>query len=465
MNDPPVPAVSDPVDATRMTFGEHLEELRTRLIRSLKATFAALVLTMIFAEDLLRIVTAPYRRVMLDLHLDPSLKALGPTQPVVTLFKVSLMAAVAVAAPIWIYQLWAFVAAGLYEHEKKPVKRYFPWSVALFAGGVLFGYFALLPTGLRYLVTFVPPELVQNWTGISEYLSLFFTLTVLLGATFELPVVMLGLAKSGMVGSETFRAKRKFVIIGIFIVAGILTPPDPITQPLVAVPLCLLYELGILLAAAIEGKKRGPFAWGKLWRVVRVLLAIAVLGYVFRDRIARTWRGARADAKTETKDVQTGVPWRSVGRPLLGATPDSAFRLVESDGATTVAMASGANVALVRFSASDEQAVAAPVDEDSFEVLAVQAGAVLWRAELARDIPAAEALPPLLDALESGADETRAAVRRILAAALGRALPDDDVAAAEVVRAWLAAEPGRVFPTVLRRGGASRPTTRPEAEK
>ncbi len=447
----------DPVESTRMTFGEHLDELRTRLVRSLLATVAALAVTMIFAEDLLRIVTAPYKRVMLDLHLDPSLKALGPTQPVMTLFKVSLMAAVALAAPFWIYQLWAFIGAGLYEREKKPVRRYFPLSLALFAGGVLFGYFALLPTGLRYLMTFVPPDLVQNWTGITEYLSLFFTLTILLGLTFELPVVMIGLAKSGMVGSETFRAKRKYVIICIFIVAGVLTPPDPITQPLVAVPLCLLYELGIMAAAAIEGKKRGKIDWKAVWSRGRWLLAILVMMFVFRERISRTWRGSRADAQTETKDAATGVPWRSVARPLLGATPDAAYRLFEKDGETIVAMAAGPYVALVRFGASDEQAVAAPVDGRSFEVLAVQAGAVLWRAEVADLTPAAEVVPPLLEALDTGGDETRAAVRKILGAASGLVLDADDTAAAAQIRGWLAGLGSAPFPTRLHPIAASRP--------
>ncbi len=448
----------DPVETTRMTFGEHLTELRTRLVRSLLATVAALVVTMIFAEDLLRIVTAPYKRVMLDLHLDPSLKALGPTQPVITLFKVSLMAAVALAAPFWIYQLWAFVGAGLYEREKKPVRKYFPISLALFVGGVLFGYFALLPTGLRYLMTFVPPDLVQNWTGISEYLSLFFTLTILLGLTFELPVVMIGLAKAGMVGSELFRAKRKFVVLGIFIVAGILTPPDPVTQPLVALPLCLLYEFGILAAAAIEGKQRGKIAWKTVWSRGRWVLAAFVLMFVFRDRIARTWRGTQADAKTETKDAATGVPWRSVARPLLGATPDAAYRLFEKDGETTVAMASGPYVVLVRFGASNEQAVAAPVDGRSFEILAVQAGAVLWRADIADATPTAEVVPPLLEALETGSDDTRAAVRKILGAASGVALDADDVRAADQIRTWAAESGGAAFPTRLHPLATSRPT-------
>src|SRR5689334_13155210 len=150
-----VPAETlDPVETTRMTFGEHLDELRTRLLRSVAATVVALIITSIYAQDLMRIVLGPFQRVMKDLHLDPTLKATGPTQGFVTYFKISLMAAIAVAAPVWLHQIWAFIAAGLYERERRPIRKYFPISVALFVGGTLFGYFALLPIGLRYLMTF-----------------------------------------------------------------------------------------------------------------------------------------------------------------------------------------------------------------------------------------------------------------------------------------------------------------------
>lgn len=440
---PPADAV---VETTRMTFGEHLEELRTRMIRSVVATVLALVVTMSFGEELLRLVTAPYREVMVGLHLDPSLKAAGPTQGVVTLFKVSLMAAVALAAPVWIYQLWAFIAAGLYEREKRPVRKYFPLSLALFLGGVLFGYFLLLPTGLRYLVTFISPDLVQNWTGISEYLSLFFTLTILLGVTFELPVVMLGLAKAGLVGSEAFRAKRRIVIVVIFIVAGILTPPDPVTQPLVAVPLCFLYELGILAAAAAEGRKREKIDWKKVWGKAKWVVAAALIAFVFRERLAKTWRGADADARAELDPAQPGVPWRPVARARLGVEADGGFRIRESPAETLVAAVGGGRVVVLRFRPSRELAIAVPVDSRGFEVLAMQAGATLWHADVVDDLPTADVVTPVAEALETGSEKTAEVARKMLEAAAGATFDADPAKAAEQARAWGAARGAAPFP-------------------
>lgn len=435
----------DPVESTRMTFGEHLDELRSRLLRAVGATLVALVVTSIYASELMRVVTAPFQRVMRELHFDPTLKLSGPTQGFVTYFKISLMAALAVAAPVWLHQLWAFVAAGLYEKERRPVRRYFPLSLALFAGGTLFGYFVLLPIGLRYLMTFADADLVQNWTGMSEYLSLFFTLTLLLGATFELPVVMLGLAKAGIVGSQGFRKRRRLVILGIFIVAGVVTPPDPITQSLVAIPLCGLYELGILGAMAAEGRRRDPIDWRKAWSRLRWIVVALGLAFVFREKIARSYRGLEADGKVESASDDTGLPWREPAREILRAEPEGAYRVSERTDETLLAVVGGGRAALLRFRPSNERSLAVRADSRRFEILAVQAGAVLWRADLPDDVPESVVVEPLIAALENAGDATRLTARR-LALALGAPAGDaDDAVAAARVREWLAARPGRAF--------------------
>ncbi|HYC79125.1 MAG TPA: twin-arginine translocase subunit TatC, partial [Planctomycetota bacterium] len=420
-----------------------LVELRARLLKAIWATLAAAVVTFVYGQELLAVVIAPYQEVMRDLHVDPSLKASGPAQPLVTVFKVSLVSAAVFAAPVWIYQLWAFIGAGLYSHEKRYVRRYLPLSLALFVAGVLFGYFLLLPIGLRYLTTFIDPGLVQMWTGLSDYLSLFATLTLLLGAAFQLPVVMLGLAKSGMVTAETFRAKRKVVILILFIVAGIITPPDPVTQSLVAVPLCLLYQLGIV-ATSTRAPRRTPIDRRRLFRALRwpAIVLLAVVG--FRGRIARALEGHDIDRRAETFEAPSAVPWRTVGRSVLGREPTAAYRLEDSATAPLLAVFAEGRVAAIRFRPSAETSLATRVDASTYEVLALQGGSVLWHAELPADLPLAAVVGPLADAWETGGDQARAAVGPMLRAVTGVA-PEGE--RAEAARAWLAApeRAGAVF--------------------
>jgi Tat protein translocase TatC len=442
------------VEETRMSVGEHLEELRSRLVRSAIALVAAFVVASVYAEDVVRIVVAPFQDVMRDLHLDPTLKGLGPTTGFVTYFKVSLMAALLLAAPVWLHQLWAFVASGLYEREKRPVRKFFPLSVGLFVGGVLFGYFLLLPTALRFLTTFASPDLLQNWVVVSEYLSLFFTLTLLLGVMFELPLVMLGVAKTGIVGSDAFRAKRKIVIVAIFIVAGLATPPDPITQPLVAIPMCLLYELGIAFASAAEGKKRRPLDRRALLKKAKFAAIVALGAALLLKPVISLWRASRADAKAESSSSESGIPWKAAARGALGAEPDYGFRLRESPEEATILTSGGGGVAILRFRPSREKSIAVPSGEGGFDVLAVQAGAVLWRAEPASDVAATEVAEALIEAATDGSEATAGIARALLESAFGVSKALDVDAAAAAAREAAAAYGGRPF---LGRSPASRP--------
>jgi hypothetical protein len=236
------------------------------------------------------------------------------------------------------------------------------------------------------------------------------------------------------------------VIIGIFILAGVVTPPDPITQTLVAVPLCGLYELGILGAFAAEGKKRDPIRWRKAWGKLKWVVAALVLLITFRGRIVDAYRAMDADAKVEARSARTAVPWLSVARNVLHAEPEGGYRVRETTGETWIAVAGGGRAALLRFRASTEPSLAVRTDSRSFQILSAPAGAVLWHCDLPTDARTEEVVAPLVAALETGGDETRAMARRILVATTSLPLDVDDRKAAEAVRAWIVPRADAPFP-------------------
>jgi sec-independent protein translocase protein TatC len=420
-----------------MTFGEHLTELRSRLIKALLGTLVAVGVATAYADELVRIVAAPFQNVMRDINANPALVATGPTQSFVTYFKVSLIAGLIAGAPVWIYQVWAFIAAGLYRHERRWVFRFAPLSLLLFCGGVAFGYFVLLPVALRWLLTFASPDLIQNWISIAEYSSLFTTLTLLLGIAFQLPVVMLGLAKAGILSAAAFRGKRKITILLIFIVAGILTPPDPVTQPLVAVPLWLLYELGIVLAWAAEGARRAPVDWARWRRRGVIAAALLALVFVFRGRIARVWGGVDANQRA-LHATGDNLPWQAVAREVLRAEPEAGMRINDDPASPSVVVAAGTRVAVLRFSRAGGQAAILSPESRGFRVTVVPAGATVWSVDQPDGLRAGSVLDPVVRALRAGSQETRRTARVIAAAAAGIPLPEGDDEAASALEDWLA---------------------------
>ena len=185
---------------SKMSFGEHLEELRSRLLKAFLWTLLGLVIAFIWHLELMRFVLNPFHTVMEELNQDPSVKVTGPAQAFFSYVKVAFVCGVIFTAPMWIFQVWAFIAAGLYRNERSKVYKYIPFCLILFLAGISFGYTTLIPLGLRYLLSFGDPTVIQNWIGLKEYLGLFTVLTLVLGITFQLPVVMIGLARSGVVG-------------------------------------------------------------------------------------------------------------------------------------------------------------------------------------------------------------------------------------------------------------------------
>jgi sec-independent protein translocase protein TatC len=168
---------------------------------------------------------------------------------------VALMVAFLIALPYVLYQIWAFVAPGLYAHEKRLALPLVAASVFLFFVGMAFAYFLVFPTVFGFMAT-VAPEGVAWMTDIEKYLSFVLTTFIAFGVTFEVPVVVLVLVQAGVVDLAKLREWRPYVIVGAFVVAAVLTPPDVISQLMMAIPLCLLFELGLLLARFVDKHPR-----------------------------------------------------------------------------------------------------------------------------------------------------------------------------------------------------------------
>ncbi|MXS84478.1 twin-arginine translocase subunit TatC [Nitrosomonas sp. HPC101] len=227
------------------TFISHLVELRSRLIRTLLVLFLGFLPCAFFARELYSFLAFP---LLEKLPQGGQMIATEVVTPFFIPMKVALMVAFLVTLPHTLYQLWAFVAPGLYSHEKRLFLPLVFISSLLFFIGMAFAYFAVLPLVFEFIVYFAP-EGVAVMTDISEYLGFVLSMFLAFGITFEVPVFVLILIRTGLVSIEKMRSMRRFVLVGAFIIGAIFTPPDVMSQILLAIPLYLLYELGILLAA------------------------------------------------------------------------------------------------------------------------------------------------------------------------------------------------------------------------
>lgn len=233
--------------AAQETFISHLVELRDRLIRALIGVFAVFLALVSWARDIYTLLAAPMLAAL------PQGGQMIATDVVGAFFvpmKVTLMVSFLFALPWVLYQAWAFVAPGLYNHERKLVLPLIVASVFLFFVGMAFAYFIVFPTVFGFINAFAP-EGVAVMTDIEKYLSFVMTTFLAFGMTFEVPVIVIVLVKVGVVSIEKLREIRPYVIVGAFVLGAIFTPPDVISQFLLAMPLWLLYELGIVLAGFI----------------------------------------------------------------------------------------------------------------------------------------------------------------------------------------------------------------------
>lgn len=226
------------------TFLSHLIELRTRLLRSIIAIVIVLICLFPFAKEIYAWLAAPL------LHTLPqgsSMIATDVTGTFLVPLKVTVMAAFLIALPYVLWQAWAFVAPGLYQHEKRLAGPVIVSSVIFFLIGMSFAYFFVFPVMFKFFSGYTPAG-VQMMTDIDKYLSFVLTMFIAFGVTFEVPVVVIVLVRLNVVSLAKLRSIRPYVIVGAFVVGAIFTPPDVLSQLMLAVPLWVLYELGLLLA-------------------------------------------------------------------------------------------------------------------------------------------------------------------------------------------------------------------------
>ncbi len=233
------------------TFISHLIEMRDRLLRAVLAVVIIFVCLFPWAQDLYALLAEP---LLAALPKGGQMIATEVTTPFFVPVKVTLMAAFLLAMPWVFYQAWAFVAPGLYQHEKRIGVPLVIASVILFLLGMAFAYFLVFPIVFGFIVG-VAPEGVAVMTDIGKYLDFVLTLFMAFGITFEVPVAVVLLVKMGMVSVAKLREIRPYVIVGAFVVGAIFTPPDVISQFMLAMPLWVLYELGIIVAALITKPK------------------------------------------------------------------------------------------------------------------------------------------------------------------------------------------------------------------
>jgi sec-independent protein translocase protein TatC len=238
------PQTPDGAEAPQETFISHLIELRTRLMRSIIAVVVVLVCLFPFAKDIYGALAQPLLRV---LPHGATMIATDVTGTFLVPLKVTLMAAFLVALPYVLWQAWMFVAPGLYHHEKRLVMPVLVSSFLFFLVGMSFAYFFVFPIAFGFFAGYTPVG-VQMMTDIDKYLSFVLTMFIAFGLTFETPVVVIVLVRLRIVSLEKLRSVRPYVIVGAFVVGALFTPPDVISQLLLAVPLWMLFELGLLLA-------------------------------------------------------------------------------------------------------------------------------------------------------------------------------------------------------------------------
>ena len=266
-------------EGVRMSFGDHLEELRRRVLRAVLFAGLMLAVCLLLQDSIFAFISRPFyqavelanqvrleengflgqgrsfedalalaRRTRPDILIEARFRQIAPAEAFMGYLTVALYASIFFSSPYILYQIWLFVSAGLYVKERRMALLYAPASLLLFVVGIAFGYFFMIPWGLKYFFMYADPKLVDPGTTLTTYLEFFLQMTVIFGAIFELPLVMMFMSWIGLISPKTYGSQRRLAIVLILAVAAVITPPDPFSQILVAVPLYALYEVGILLA-------------------------------------------------------------------------------------------------------------------------------------------------------------------------------------------------------------------------
>ncbi len=247
---------SHETEQTGDSFMSHLVELRTRLLRAVGTMLVVFIALFIYpgASVIYDLLAAP---MLASLPEGTRMIATGVITPFMVPVKVTMMAAFVVSLPVVLYQVWAFVAPGLYRHEQRLALPLIVSSSLLFLAGMAFCYFVVFKTVFNFIATFAP-ESITPAPDIEAYLGFVMTMFLAFGITFEVPVAVILLVRMGIVTITQLQQARGYVVVGAFVIAAVVTPPDVVSQFLLAVPLWVLYEVGILLARGIKARAEDP---------------------------------------------------------------------------------------------------------------------------------------------------------------------------------------------------------------
>ncbi len=245
---------------SKNTFVSHLTELRSRLLKSFVFLLITFIICYFFSENIYKFLVQPYTETVLEKNLNRRLIYTALHEAFLTYLKVAFFASLFISSPIFLVQIWKFIAPGLYSNEKKALLPYLVATPVLFIFGGMLVYYFIMPLAIKFFIGFESIQdsnslAIQLEAKVNEYLSLIMRLIFAFGISFQLPVVLSLLARVGIVDSNYLKERRKYVVVIIFAAAAILTPPDPITQIGLALPLLLLYELSIITVKFIEKKK------------------------------------------------------------------------------------------------------------------------------------------------------------------------------------------------------------------
>jgi sec-independent protein translocase protein TatC len=246
--------VTDASDDVPQPLVAHLTELRDRLLKALLAILVAFIGLFPFANNIYTFISEPLRALLPE---GSSMIATEVASPFLTPFKLTLVLAIFVAIPVILYQVWAFVAPGMYRNEKRIAFPLLASSVVLFYTGAAFAYFVVFPLIFAFF-TSVGPTDVAVMTDINRYLDFVLKLFFAFGIAFEVPIAAVILIWSGITSADALAQKRPYIVVGCFVFGMLLTPPDVISQSLLAIPMWLLFEVGVFFGRAVDRSKESP---------------------------------------------------------------------------------------------------------------------------------------------------------------------------------------------------------------
>lgn len=386
-------------------FISHLMELRDRLIRMLVAVLLVFIVLFPFANDIYTYVASP---LMAQLPEGTSMIATQVASPFLTPFKLALVSAIFLSMPYLLFQLWVFVAPGLYRHEKQLAIPLLVSSIFLFYLGMLFAYYLVFPLVFAFL-TGTAPEGVAVMTDISHYLDFVLTLFFAFGIAFEIPIATILLVAAGITTPEDLARKRPYVIVGVFVAGMLLTPPDVISQTLLALPMWVLFELGIIFSRVFQQRRKASGDARETQEVgdASVGLSTATAGSNGFTAGSPTGAGSGVE-RTANRASSVGTPAAEsggdgdvVGRDISGGDPFESGRFTPMTEEEMEAQLDAVE--------SDEEIDSDALDEPDPVERKLERIMVLRESE---DYPEARRL--LYEVLEEGDDEQRRVARNIL---------------------------------------------------